>query len=286
MVRHTFAAVLAALMIAGFVVAARAEDDEAPAWKHDVIVTAPGSKSEGRTGILTYGDQTVLPYFTEVVTPIGHFTYKLRTTRWGDAGWIQHEGDMSHLEKLDEAVTEDELTRGWYSCKFGAMKADTPPSWFWEPSFKTWIDPAKLDAFIKDRFNKADWSYTIKQNDAGVITTTLAYKDTPIPESVGAILTPIGDFYAPLSAQMQTAWLVHSGERLDTVPTGTNDLDEQTIAKGVFDEDPELTDVAIPEHWVYLPDKRWWIDPAKIGEHFKATGGIAPIRTKIGPKGK
>ena len=86
MIRLTFAAALACLMTVGLVVAARAQDDEAPAWKFDVIVTASGTRSEGRTGVLTYGDQTILPYFTEVVTPIGHFTYELLRTRSGDAG--------------------------------------------------------------------------------------------------------------------------------------------------------------------------------------------------------
>jgi hypothetical protein len=49
-------------------------------------------------------------------------------------------------------------------------------------------------------------------------------------------------------------------------------------------DDGRMLDVAIPERWVYLPEKRWWIDPAKIAEHFKPETSTIDETIKIGPK--
>jgi len=275
MLRFTFATLIACLL-AGLV-STLAWSEEQPAWKHDVIVSNPGTRSEGHTGVLTYGDHAILPYFSQLDTPVGRFLYINRRFRWGDAGWVKQEGDVPAPDKLDEAIAPEELERGWYTCEAGKTKPGTPEHWFWTPTFNTWIDPAKIDAYVQDHFGKADWLYVVKQGEGGGVTSSLTYKGTAIPQSVHKILTPIGDFYVPEGQMGPTGWMIFSGEVLDEWPAGENELDDETIGKGLFDESVEMTGVAIPEHWVYLPDKKWWIDPAKIGEHFKDTPMIRPV---------
>ncbi|MBN1917828.1 MAG: hypothetical protein JW889_07965 [Verrucomicrobia bacterium] len=276
--RSAFVTLIACLMMGS--VPARATAGEEPVWKYDVIVTDPGTRSEARTGVLTYGDVTILPYFTELVTPIGCFVYSARIFRWGDAGWVEQEHNALDPVDLDEAITAEELDRGWYSCEAGTSKPGTPEHWFWTPTFNLRVDPAKLDAFVADHFSRAHWSYVLKQGSAGAVVGSLTYRDTPIPHSVEKILTPIGEFYVPGmqdgAAGRPVCWMLFSNKVLDKVPAGSNPINEATIARGLFDESVELLDVALPEHWVYLPDKRWWIDPTKIGEHFKDPTPIRP----------
>jgi hypothetical protein len=164
-------------------------------WRHYVLTVQPGTRSEGKAGVLAYGGTEVMPYFLEVVTPLGGYVYEFRPHLWSEGGWVKHAA--AKPAKLDEAVTNDELQRGWYTCEGPSVKAGTPSEWFWIPSLNTWVDPAKLADFVGLHYSHdGGWTYEIVMTNKTDwrLEGQLTRKGEQVPAADEPVETPFGTY--------------------------------------------------------------------------------------------
>ncbi len=110
---------------------------------------------------LTYNGQVLSSGLTEIITPIGRFTWTISGITEDGAGywtpWTPAMGDSGLLAlKSDEAQTafqsigEHDLAAGFYKSDFSERLDKTPASWLYSVPHKCWLDPDKSEAVLKE----------------------------------------------------------------------------------------------------------------------------------------
>ena len=181
-------------------------------YAHYMHTVAPGTRSEGRVGLLLYENEPILPYVKEIMTPIGRFRYEYRRLPFEKegVGWqrIPPENE-EQLKILPEKITEEELERGWYNYISGKQKKGTPDVWIWVPSCKKWVSPERInDSGI---YAEDNWEYVIevKDRDNWFIRGRLFLDNEEIKgeERDETIKTPIGEFKWTRRPHTEDGWL-------------------------------------------------------------------------------
>ncbi|HPE35936.1 MAG TPA: hypothetical protein PK625_02215 [Spirochaetales bacterium] len=139
--RRLAAAVLALLLASCAGSAPRGGDG----WEQLVVVTNPGTRSEGKSYFLCYEGAPIPDLFRKLWAGGAWYEYAERTVLWGDEGYVL-------LETGDEIEAGEEFTaadgeRGWY--EGASRKRDTPGHWFLgvRDHVVAWIDPERLADF-------------------------------------------------------------------------------------------------------------------------------------------
>lgn len=247
-------------------------------WDHSVSTVFEGTKSEGKVATLSFAGKDLLPYFPEVVTPIGDYKYKFRGAPWWPrpvaGGWMRQSTPRPKPAKLKERVSSQELQQGWYTCDEGHKKSRTPSHWFWVPSLGAWIAPSRVNDFVQKQYHRNGWAYEIQVRDEGnwQLRGYLTYEGDEITLSVTHIATPIGTYRWAQSSACESGWLVEDPRGFDKYPSEGEPLDEETVAAGWYEGTMDHPGRIIPNGWVFLPDDGLWIDPRKTErylEHIK-----------------
>ncbi len=124
-------------------------------WQHKVKLTNPGTRSQGKRGILLYKNKSMGYYFHKILTPIGEFAFKWRRVLWGDKGYFKVSKKTSNniFMSLQTSPTKMKkiIRRGYYE-KFSKYKR-TPSNWIrvMRNGKYYWLDPERISYLIKKK---------------------------------------------------------------------------------------------------------------------------------------
>ncbi len=232
-----------------------------PAWRHAVVVTSPGTKSEGRVGVLRCGDVAFPPWVPRVITREGRlFVYKLRKDPWLHGGWQAG-------ERVDGALKMDKrkpfspscAARGFYR---GPLRRGTPKDWLYLPDLRTWT--AAREAAMRRLFSGRGWSFVMKLNSRYETRGVLKVRGKPVCAKMRRLVTPIGEFMSLPAFSPDTGW-AFVGPR-----TGL----QRTTPAAANKEKPATSGAALParpreaaEDWCFCPEKSQWLAPDDVTSH-------------------
>lgn len=186
-------------------------DDVSEKYTHYMHTVYPGTRSEGKVGLLLYENESVLPYVKELKTPIGRFRYEYRKYPAEDkgVGWQKISSKKEEqLEISPDKITEEELERGWYNYTSGKQKKETPDAWIWVPSYKKWVSPKRIND--PEIYSADNWKYVIEEKDREnwVIWGRLFHDNEKIKgEEDETIKTPMGTLKWTRRPDTEGGWL-------------------------------------------------------------------------------
>ncbi len=128
--------------------------DSLPAgWKYEIVITNPGTKSEGKIGRLFYNGRELAPCFKTVLIGNRSFSYKPGIYLWDFRGYIKNEKTGLKEKTSREKIKKSEIETGWYSAGCNEKKKDTPSSWVWvsRGNIEAFTDPSKLVEFVSEK---------------------------------------------------------------------------------------------------------------------------------------
>lgn len=134
-------------------------------WKYEIEITNPGTRSEGKEGILLYKQNKVGDYFETVIISGNSFNFKSRMHLWDFAGYIKDK-EFSKKEKYSKTkIVNNELEKGWYTGNYNEKKKNTPDSWIWisREELKAFINPEKLEEFVTKNNLKVIFPFGLKE---------------------------------------------------------------------------------------------------------------------------
>jgi hypothetical protein len=108
-------------------------------FAHEIRVTQPGSRSEGRQGVLTFQGRAITGLPGRIRTPIGTFFHIESDQLWNPQGWFPTE-DLA-ITTGTQPFTPADRTDGSYR---GPWRPGTPGEWCYLPHLDSWIDPRRL----------------------------------------------------------------------------------------------------------------------------------------------
>lgn len=144
-------------------------------WEFQYEVKNPGTRSESVVGKLLYKGQVLPKELRHVVTPIGEFSFVEKNVLWDHSGippgWLpsfvrsdgrlwyaQTEGEIKDLfsgknPAFRSTALKDRAPAGSseasITAKLEARPANAGGDWFYAVDQSLWINPAKIDAFMK-----------------------------------------------------------------------------------------------------------------------------------------
>ncbi|MBN1797104.1 MAG: hypothetical protein JW822_00910 [Spirochaetales bacterium] len=98
-------------------------------WEYKIIITNPGTKSEGRLGLLLYKGTDIGGYFETVIIGTYKFFYCISERPWDDAGYFQVGDFTASNTEIEQSIQPAELEKGWYSASYSDRKKNTPAHW-------------------------------------------------------------------------------------------------------------------------------------------------------------
>ncbi|MDC7227404.1 MAG: hypothetical protein PQJ61_11635 [Spirochaetales bacterium] len=118
-------------------------------WSHETEITNPGSRSEGSISRLFFRYTEVPPVFDIIIIDGFVFTYQPMIQLWDASGYIET-GSSIAPASVEDALTRNELKRGWYLSPNDEIKTCTPAEWIWVSAggIEARISPDYLDDFI------------------------------------------------------------------------------------------------------------------------------------------
>ena len=119
-------------------------------WKYETEITHEGSRSEGSVGRLFYRYNEIPAVYNRIVIDDVSFGYIPMVNQWDNRGYVEAEIPAAQPEYSD-AITQEELKRGWYLADYSAKKTGTPKVWVWADSgrLSMWISPSLLNDFAE-----------------------------------------------------------------------------------------------------------------------------------------
>ncbi|MDD5091647.1 MAG: hypothetical protein PHQ23_12120 [Candidatus Wallbacteria bacterium] len=121
-------------------------------WVVLTELIAPGTRSEGKRGVLSFNKEKITPYAERIVTRDGReFIFIEPKYTWSDAGWKQARTTPPKAPDTGETViTPEELESGLYYGDVNSVKSGTPPAWVFLENhlYTVWIRPDRINAFL------------------------------------------------------------------------------------------------------------------------------------------
>ncbi|MDD2715969.1 MAG: hypothetical protein PHW04_08760 [Candidatus Wallbacteria bacterium] len=121
------------------------------AWNLKVELVAPGTRSEGRRGILEYNGTKITPYSEKLTLQDGtEYFYLEAKYIWNDAGWKMRFAKVPAPTMEIGAITTDETIIGHYYGEASQLKRGTPAEWVFleNKMYKLWISPERINTFL------------------------------------------------------------------------------------------------------------------------------------------
>ncbi len=121
-------------------------------WTHTLLLTNPGSRSEGLREDLAYGGQKVPSSIGRLIALGYDWEYRPFTNAWTPWGW-HIAGSAPSLGSAGDALSAKELTEGMAVAEGLSRRPGTPSNWVLAiRGAEHWLcDPAKLAALAKAR---------------------------------------------------------------------------------------------------------------------------------------
>jgi hypothetical protein len=144
------------LFFAVFILAACVTTDNTSAennqnnWRHEIEITAAGTRSEGQLGHLFYKNKEIGAFFNVIVAGDTVYEYRIRRRLW-DFGGYDKAADTSYAPvSCNARITDAEMAQGWYVSPITCKKQGTPEGWIWIKSgdLKAFVDPGRIDALV------------------------------------------------------------------------------------------------------------------------------------------
>jgi hypothetical protein len=119
--------------------------------KHEIKYSNKGSRSEGRSGYLIVNDFTLPDCFNKVAAEGKVYSFKTKSTTWGDDGYFPVEGESveSVFPAVNKKISDSDLLQGW--SEIPGRYVNIPSHWIlvkWSNGSAA-LSPDKIDAFIK-----------------------------------------------------------------------------------------------------------------------------------------
>ncbi|MDD2485352.1 MAG: hypothetical protein PHO05_02240 [bacterium] len=126
-------------------------------WQWEIRKVYIGTKSEGTTGVLYFGNKAVPPTLTEIYTPIGYFQYIDRVCLWSNNGGWRKAGSFT-LVTDEKPFLEKYQDDGFYYSK--KRFKGTPNNWVFYPQMNLWLDPERQTTVFSMSFSNVKWAYS------------------------------------------------------------------------------------------------------------------------------
>lgn len=121
----------------------------APAWAYELGVTNPGTRSEGRVGILLFDGDPIGLDFSYIYIPSLDAAYEHveRERLWDFLGYRPA---ARREYRACPRIGEDAIARGWLRVLAEARPEGLPSSWVYGEFLGTafWLDPRRIDELI------------------------------------------------------------------------------------------------------------------------------------------
>ena len=229
-----------------------------PAWRHAVIVTYPGTRSEGSVGILRFEGVVFPPWANTIVTRDRRFfAYKVRQYHWFHGGWQPSKGKVAALQMGNrESFSSECASMGFYR---GPVRRGTPRDWLYLPELGVWTDAR--EATMQRLFALHGWTYTVTMNSDHETEGVLKVHSKPVGATPQHLVTPVGEFEALPASSPDRGWTLVSGRTCMPAPT-------RLAAKGKL---PTTTGVALlprpptaADDWCFCPQSSKWLAPEDV----------------------
>ena len=118
---------------------------------YDIQKNDEGSRSEGRSHILSINGYTLPDVFSLVYAADNQYDFRVKTQTWGDGGYVldrNKKGTPPYTE-TESSIADRDWELGWYEGT--RRKKGTPRSWVYveSESLKAFVNPDELDRFIE-----------------------------------------------------------------------------------------------------------------------------------------
>jgi len=119
--------------------------------KHEIKYSNKGTRSEGRSGYLIINGITLPDCFSKVAAEGKIYSFKTKSTTWGDDGYFPVEGKSieSVFPAINKKLSDTDLLNGW-SEVIGSY-LNVPANWIfvkWETGSAV-LSPDKVDELVK-----------------------------------------------------------------------------------------------------------------------------------------
>ena len=117
---------------------------------YNIEKTNAGTRSEGRSHVLTINGYTLPDVFSLVYATDSFYDFKVAGQVWDDAGYVldrDKKGDAPYGETAS-VITDEDWELGWY--ENSRRKEGTPRSWVYveRDSLKAFVNPDEIDRFV------------------------------------------------------------------------------------------------------------------------------------------
>ena len=231
-----------------------------PAWRHDVVVTYAGTRSEGTVGILRFQELLLPPWVNRIVTTDGRFfTYRARRSRPLHGGWQPTKGEEAALQTSDgRAFCSECAAVGFYR---DGLRRGTPRDWLYLPELGVWTDARPLT--MRRLFSLHGWTYTVTMNLKYETQGILKVHGKPVSRTAQHLVTPVGEFKMPPRHPPDGGWRLLSGRTCVPAPTGPAGTGKMpaTVGVGISPRPPAAAD-----DWCFCAVTWKWLAPEDATE--------------------
>lgn len=119
-------------------------------WTIRIELVAPGTRSEGKRGVLQYKNEAIPPSASSIITQNGiEYFYVEPRYLWSDSGWkVQNASEKP--ASVEVSVSTSDLETGYYYSSLKQLRCNTPDNWVFLKNniYEVWIAPDKISLLL------------------------------------------------------------------------------------------------------------------------------------------